>query len=184
MRCTALFLLPALFGSSAALADSQRDCAVHADSSARIAACSELIRKNPRDAGAHLNRGSAFRAKGELDRALADYDKALELRPNYAAAYESRGAAYAAKGDYVHAVADVTRAGELSKIPRATPASAKAAPAASANVTPASAKPPPLPQQTAGVSKPKPPAKPHAQTVPAGATAETFSISVSNPSVQ
>ena len=99
MRFVALFLSPAFFISSAAWADSQRDCAAHADSAARIAACSELIKKNPRDAAALLSRASAFQSKGEMDKALADYSKAVELKPNYAAAYERRGAAYAAKGD-------------------------------------------------------------------------------------
>jgi len=175
MRCATLFLLPALFVSSAALADSQRDCAIHADSAARIVACSELIRKNPLDASAHLNRGGAFQAKGEMDRALADYDKALELSPNYAAAYERRGAAYAAKGDYVRAVADVTRAGELSKAAKVTPASAKA--------TPAFTRARPVPQ-TASVPKPKPTVKAPARSFAEGAIVETLSVSVSSLSVQ
>jgi tetratricopeptide (TPR) repeat protein len=172
MRYAALFLLPALFVSSVARADSQRDCAVHADSVARIAACSELIQKNPRDASAHLNRGTAFQAKGEMDRALADYNKAVELRPNYAAAYETRGAAYAAKGDYVRAVADVTHAGELSQAAKLASAAVKVIPA-SAKVTQAA----PIPKQT-------PPVKARPRAVPEGAFAEPNSISVLGMSVQ
>jgi tetratricopeptide (TPR) repeat protein len=144
MRYVALFLLPAFFISSTARADSQRDCAVHADNAARIAACSELIKKNPRDAAALLSRASAFQSNGNMDRALADFSKAVEIKPNYAAAYERRGAAYAAKGDYVRAVADVTRARELSQVAKLAPASAKATPA-SAKVVPAVSAPPQKP---------------------------------------
>ena len=46
--------------------------------------------------------------------AIADYNKAIELRPSYARAYESRGSAYASKGIYTNAVADVTTATELT----------------------------------------------------------------------
>jgi tetratricopeptide (TPR) repeat protein len=149
MRYVALFLLPAFFISSTARADSQRDCAVHADNAARIAACSELIKKNPRDAAALLSRASAFQSKGEMDRALADFSKAVELKPNYAAAYERRGAAYAAKGDYVRAVADVTRAEELSQAARLASASAKVTPA-STKVVPTV----PTPQQKLSTKTP------------------------------
>jgi tetratricopeptide (TPR) repeat protein len=37
--------------------------------------------------------------KGDLDRALADYDRAIELVPYYALAYTNRGLAYFDKGD-------------------------------------------------------------------------------------
>ena len=37
------------------------------------------------------NRGNVWRAKGELVRAVADYDRALKLDPNYAVAYLNRG---------------------------------------------------------------------------------------------
>ena len=35
----------------------------------------------------------AYNNKGDLDRAIADYNKAIQLRPNYAEVYYKRGAA-------------------------------------------------------------------------------------------
>lgn len=164
MRFAALFLLPAVLGAPSALADSQHDCANQANISAKIAGCSELIRKNSRDASAYFNRGSALYANGETDRALADYDKAIELDPNYAAAYDKRGSAYAAKGDYAHAVADVTRAEELAKVAKVIQASAQAA--------------------HMHVPKPKPVAKVHVRRIIEGATAETQALPAFSASYQ
>src|ERR1700693_5975196 len=96
--------------SAPAVADDKRDCPDHKDYDTRIKSCSEIIRGNPSDAIAYHNRGTAHQLKGTLDRAIADFDKAIELQPNYASAYNSRGLVYATKGDYTHALADVTRA--------------------------------------------------------------------------
>ncbi len=63
---------------------------------------------------AYHNRGLAYAAKDELDGAVADYTKAIELNPNYGPAFEDRGRVYARKGDYTRAIADVTRASELA----------------------------------------------------------------------
>ena len=65
------------------------------------------------DAEAYYNRGIAKRAKGDLDGAIADYTKAIELKPDYAVAYSNRGAAKQAKGDLDGAIADFTKAIEL-----------------------------------------------------------------------
>jgi tetratricopeptide (TPR) repeat protein len=101
--------------SASAWADDKRDCLNHEDAGIRIKACSEIIRSDPSDAIAYHTRGKAHQLKGDLDRAIADYDKAIQLKPNYASAYETRGLVYATKGDYIHALADVTRASELSR---------------------------------------------------------------------
>ena len=100
--------------SAAAWADDKGDCRNNKNDDVRIAACSVLIQRDPKDALAYHHRGLAYQVKGNWDGAIADYTKAIELRPNYPLAYESRGRAYASKGDYTHAVADVTRAGELT----------------------------------------------------------------------
>src|SRR5471032_1503416 len=44
------------------------------------------------------NRGLAYKHKGQLDRALEDYDEAIRLNPNYSTAYSNRGIAYKKKG--------------------------------------------------------------------------------------
>ncbi len=95
-------------------ADDKSDCGSSQDESLRIKACSALVQRDPKDAGAYFKRGAAYQAKGDMDNAIADFSKAIELKPNDGRAYESRGRAYASKGDYMHAVEDVTKAGELT----------------------------------------------------------------------
>ena len=60
------------------------------------------------------NRAIAYAAKGELDRAIGDYDQALKLNGNYAAAFYNRGNAKYDKGDYAHAIADYDSAIKLN----------------------------------------------------------------------
>jgi tetratricopeptide (TPR) repeat protein len=115
--------------TTAALAESKNDCLDSKDHDLRIKGCSAIILRNPKDVIAYHNRGDAYGLKGDVDRAIADFNKAIELNPNYAPAYNSRGRAYTSKGDYVHAVADVTKAGELTPKLRPWPAVVKAAPA-------------------------------------------------------
>lgn len=60
----------------------------------------------PQLAVAHNNRGVAHLAKGDPERAIEDYDRALSLDPDYAVAYSNRGMAYLAKGAFVEALRD------------------------------------------------------------------------------
>jgi tetratricopeptide (TPR) repeat protein len=106
--------LVAIAASSAAMAEDKHDCLGHKDDNVRIQGCSALILHDPRDAVAFHNRGLAYVAKDDIDRAIADYTRAIELNPNYGPAFEARGRAYARKGDYIRAIADVTRASELA----------------------------------------------------------------------
>jgi curved DNA-binding protein CbpA len=89
-------------------------CLGHKDDNVRIQGCSALILHDPRDAVAFHNRGLAYVAKDDIDRAIADYTRAIELNPNYGPAFEARARAYARKGDHIRAIADVTRASELA----------------------------------------------------------------------
>jgi len=66
------------------------------------------------DAQAYFRRGFGHYRKGELDQALADYNRALELDPNLAGAYLDRGIVYSQKGDQDRAVTDYNRALELN----------------------------------------------------------------------
>ena len=68
---------------------------------------------NIQNAGTYNDRGIAKRKKGDLDGAIADFTKAIELKPNYAEAYANRGNAKQAKGDLDGAIADSTNAIEL-----------------------------------------------------------------------
>ena len=105
-------LLFLLIGSSAVLADARQDCA-NLSGDAAIRACNQAIRQNARDAVAYYNRGIEYQHKGDLDRAMADYTKAIEIDPKYAAAYYNRGVAYRAKGDFDRAIADYSKAIEI-----------------------------------------------------------------------
>ena len=59
---------------------------------------------------AYHNRGNAYYFKGEYDRAIADYDKTIELNPNEAQTYYNRGNAYYSKGAYDRAITDYNNA--------------------------------------------------------------------------
>jgi tetratricopeptide (TPR) repeat protein len=79
-----------------------------------IAACSHLLARNPKDAGAYFSRGYAYEwRKGDHDHAIADYDKAIALNPKYALAYAERGFGYEHKGEWDRAFADFDHAIQL-----------------------------------------------------------------------
>jgi tetratricopeptide (TPR) repeat protein len=50
---------------------------------------------------------------GNSDKAIANYDQALQLKPDWAEAYNNRGAAYDDKGEYDRAIADYDQAIKL-----------------------------------------------------------------------
>ena len=52
----------------------------------------------------------AYADKGQLDRAIQDYDQAIRLNPNDADAFTNRGVDYADKGQYDRAVQDYNQA--------------------------------------------------------------------------
>jgi len=52
----------------------------------------------PDYAEAYNDRGFAYYLKGNPERAIADYTRAIEPRPNYPKAYNSRGVVYMAHG--------------------------------------------------------------------------------------
>ncbi|WLB89247.1 tetratricopeptide repeat protein [Bradyrhizobium japonicum USDA 135] len=86
---------------------------VKGDANPAIAAASEQIRRDPKDANAYYNRGNAYAARGDTDRAIADYTATIRLDPAYANAYYNRGNAYSNKGNTDRAIADYTEAVRL-----------------------------------------------------------------------
>src|ERR1019366_4611242 len=62
----------------------------------------------------NYNHGNARRAKGDLDGAFADFNKAIELDPKDANAYINRGIAKQARNDLDSAITDYNRAIELN----------------------------------------------------------------------
>jgi tetratricopeptide (TPR) repeat protein len=86
--------------AGSAIAASQRefdDCA-GSDPDRSIAVYTGILqgRGEPakNDAIACNNRGLTYRDKGELDRAIADFNEAIRLDPKFALAYNNRGLAY------------------------------------------------------------------------------------------
>ena len=68
---------------------------------------------NLKEANAYNERGIAKGVKGDIDGAIADFTRAIELYPKYSTAYTNRGLARKNKGDLDGAIADCTRAIEL-----------------------------------------------------------------------
>jgi tetratricopeptide (TPR) repeat protein len=123
--------------TAATWADDKSDCRDGKNADLKIKGCSALIKTDTKDAIAYYNRGAAYQTKGDVDKAITDFDAAIGLKPDYAAAYENRARAYVAKGDYTRAVADVTKAGELTPKVAVRP---KAVPSATTKVVPSATK--------------------------------------------
>ena len=63
---------------------------------------------------AYNNRGNYYRDKGEQDKALADYSKAIELKPKYDLPYNNRGNVYFGQNKNDLALADYIKTLELN----------------------------------------------------------------------
>ncbi len=63
---------------------------------------------------AHNNRGNAYTAKGDFDRAIHDFDQSIKLDPTYAKPFNNRGAAYLRKGEYDLALKSLDQAIKLN----------------------------------------------------------------------
>jgi protein O-mannosyl-transferase len=74
---------------------------------------SDAVQKAPRKARPYINRGHAYLEQGDLDRALADFDKAIGLEPDLPEPYSDRCVVYQTKGDLGQALSDCNRAIEI-----------------------------------------------------------------------
>ena len=76
----------------------------------QISSCTELIQSGKGNqhglADAFYNRGNAYAAKSDFDRAIADYDQAIRFNPNLGFAFDNRGRAYIEKNQIERAIAD------------------------------------------------------------------------------
>ncbi len=76
----------------------------------RIVACTRNIQSGrftgPNLAVAFMNRGLAYKKKGQWDRAIADYSAAIRLKPGDAQVFNNRGNAYYYDGQLDRAAAD------------------------------------------------------------------------------
>jgi tetratricopeptide (TPR) repeat protein len=103
-----------LWQAMAAHAGPLEDCDQSHDLDRRIRGCTDRIRQFPRDAAAYFNRGFAYLSKGDLNLAIADNTKVVQIDPGHAVAYYHRGMAYEIGGRYDPAIADFGRAVELN----------------------------------------------------------------------
>ena len=71
---------------------------------ARINGCTALIDARSSTttalAIAYNNRGNAYAAKADYDRAIQDFDQSIKLNPTYTKPFNNRGVAYLKKGEY------------------------------------------------------------------------------------
>ncbi|MGI9523554.1 MAG: tetratricopeptide repeat protein [Hyphomicrobiaceae bacterium] len=102
--------------SSLAVTDRYSDCNQSKNADLQIRGCTEIInQKSRKDLSiAYNSRGVAYLKKGQYDRAIADYSKAINLNPRYAHAYYNRGNAYRYKGQYGQSIADQTKAIQIN----------------------------------------------------------------------
>jgi tetratricopeptide (TPR) repeat protein len=80
----------------------------------RISGCTTLIQSGRETqsnlAVSFVDRGIAYKDKGEIDRAIHDYDEAIRLKPDDATAFHNRGNAYKAKREVDRAIQDYDQA--------------------------------------------------------------------------
>ena len=68
------------------------------------------IKASPKTAKHYSNRGKAYRAAGQLEKAEADFTKVLELSPDNADAFSERGKVKVSEKKYDEGIADLTKA--------------------------------------------------------------------------
>jgi tetratricopeptide (TPR) repeat protein len=105
-----------LAASSPALAaDKAWETCAGSDDDKAIVGCTQVLARGNREsksnqAIANYNRGVSYRNKGDNEKALADYERALKLNPKYANAYNGRANIKAELGDLDGALSDYNRA--------------------------------------------------------------------------
>ena len=67
----------------------------------------------PNEVVDHNDRGNRYRERGEYDRALREFDRALEIAPYMSQIHSNRGNAHAGKGHFERAIADYDEAVRL-----------------------------------------------------------------------
>jgi len=103
---------------SAAADNAWTECENFENRDVRIRGCTAVIDNAAETAESHADayyfRGNAYAAKGDFDKALMDYSKAIGLAPNYSSYYASRCWAYAQKGNTAQALQDCDKAVSLN----------------------------------------------------------------------
>src|SRR5262245_38123741 len=120
-RMSKVFCLLAVTWGGPAAANMVADCEQETNYDLRIAACSRMIEQRDtlytKDragirnlAISYTNRGAGHIGKRQLDSAISDATKAIELDSAHVNAYGVRGTAYAIKKQFAEAMADLDQA--------------------------------------------------------------------------
>jgi tetratricopeptide (TPR) repeat protein len=117
MKQLALALTLSCVVATHVLADAKDDCHQRGNPDRQLKGCTRYIEENQVNgkdlAAAHLFRGSAYMSKGDMDSAIADFSRAIELDPQNPSTYSARGFVYFNKGEHERAIKDFTKAIEL-----------------------------------------------------------------------
>ncbi|GAB4207714.1 MAG: hypothetical protein Fur006_65860 [Coleofasciculaceae cyanobacterium] len=79
-----------------------------------IALLTQLITRHPNHAVDYNNRGLIYFQSGQREKALADYNRALQLNPDLDSAYNNRANYYASRGQLAEALTDYEMAIDLN----------------------------------------------------------------------
>ena len=108
--CTVILLAAATAAHAQPANDAERCASITNNPDLAIQHCSRAIESGKFTgeplARLHYNRGIEWAAKSNYDRAIADYDAAIQLNPRNGDAYYNRGNAWGNKGDHDRAIAD------------------------------------------------------------------------------
>ncbi len=99
----------AYFNRGGAYKSKGDDCQNQGDYDLSIADFTQAIEINPNFVGAYNHRGVAYRAKGDYDRAITDFNKAIEFKPD-AEVYNNLGITYRKQGKIDRAIVDHNKA--------------------------------------------------------------------------
>ena len=78
-----------------------------------LAGCRDKSVDQHNQAVDHYNQGLDYYYKGDHDRAISEFTKAIEINPRFAMAYNNRGREYLRKGEHDLAISDFTKAIEI-----------------------------------------------------------------------
>jgi tetratricopeptide (TPR) repeat protein len=85
-----LVYLALLMGTLGALADEKQDCTQQHDLDLSIHTCTDILLRDAGAGWAYAGRGIAYFFRGDAARAIADFDKAIEVNPRDALAFNDR----------------------------------------------------------------------------------------------
>jgi len=86
------------------------DCVQQENPDLSVRACTYIIGRDSEGAWAYYNRGVGYVKKGDYDRAIVDFTKAIEINPEHVLTFSNRGYAYERLGRRADAIADYRRA--------------------------------------------------------------------------